>query len=129
MKPPKGLRSKYEAKMEAKKQKEIEDKEQKIRDDELKRIAVCFHFTYVFKILLCVSRNWIWICKYLKNNFANSRPTKSIIAPGKWFYLDVPPILSASKLLKRFLKFQLHLQTVTLFCCVDGYLWVSSIIC
>ena len=57
MKPPKDLRSKYEAKMEAKKQKEIEDKEQKIRDDELKRIAVRFHFTYVFKILLCVSRN------------------------------------------------------------------------
>ena len=28
--------------MEAKKQKEIEDKEQKIRGDELKRIAVCF---------------------------------------------------------------------------------------
>ena len=28
--------------MEAKKRKEIEDKEQKIRDDELKRIAVCF---------------------------------------------------------------------------------------
>lgn len=57
VKPSKDLRSKYEAKMEAKKQKEIEDKEQKIRDDELKRIAVCFHFTYVFKILLCVSRN------------------------------------------------------------------------
>ena len=57
VKPPKDLRSKYEAKMEAKKQKEIEDKEQKIRDDELKRIAVCFHFTHVFKILLCVSRN------------------------------------------------------------------------
>lgn len=59
MKPPKDLRSKYEAKMEAKKQKEIEDKEQKIRGDELKRIAVCFSLLYVFKMLLFGSRNWI----------------------------------------------------------------------
>ena len=45
--------------MEAKKQKEIEDKEQKIRGDKLKRIAVCFSLLYVFKMLLFGSRNWI----------------------------------------------------------------------
>ena len=42
VKPPKDLRSKFEAKVEAKKKAEEEEKERKRREEEHARIAVCF---------------------------------------------------------------------------------------
>lgn len=40
MKPPKDLKSKFEAKMEEKKQKEEEDKENKRKQEELQKVVV-----------------------------------------------------------------------------------------